>query len=83
MPIHSVHVFDWPIEQSRQCLVGLVRVDAKQIGEELVLGVRPGEHRSGRVVRAAEIARVPAVAASELARRALDDEDARRRPRAR
>ena len=55
-------------QQSRQRLVGLVRVDAQQIGVELVLGIRPGEHGRRRVVRAAQVPRVAAVAAAKLAR---------------
>ena len=66
-------------EQPRQRLIGLVRIDAQQIGEELVLRVRAGEHGGRRIVRAAEIPRVPAVPAAELAGRAFDDEDARAR----
>ncbi len=66
-------------EQPRQRFVCLARVHAQQVGVEFVLGVRLGKHRRRCIVRAAEITRVPAVAAAKVTRRAFEHDDARAR----
>ena len=62
--------------------VGVTARDAQQIFEIFVLRIRVGEHVGRRVVHAADVARVPAVAAAKIFRRALEQQHARSRQRA-
>ena len=48
----------------------------EQIGPELVLGVRVGEHRGWLAVRDAQVPGVPAVATAKVSWGGLEDDDA-------
>ncbi len=63
---------------ARQVFVSLAARHLQQVGEELVLGVRPHQVELRAVVHVAAIARVTAVAAAQVFRRRLKDH--RRRP---
>ena len=62
--------------QAGQRLVDLGTRHAPQVVEELALRIRLGEIRRRRPVRAAQVARVPAVAAAIVPRRGLHHQDA-------
>src|SRR6266849_506215 len=63
--------------ESRERLVGLAGSDAPKVLPELVLEVGPGHDPIRARVHVAKVSRVPAVAAAEVPRGALQDEDAR------
>ena len=74
--IHSGQLADCWIDHARERLVDRSAVDTAQVREEFVFGVGAGQVLAGCCVQAAEVARVPAVSAAEVARRALEDDDA-------